>query len=116
MTTQLDLFASLEPELRIAPVQPCGPVFSKAEVDELIVLRGRRVSLEIELAHDGERWMFSTSFCGPTGGYGYRVGLKWGRSTSSRDDALHFARKEIMERAASHGGFTEVPGLLEKLQ
>lgn len=116
MTAQLDLFACLEPDLRIAPVQPNGLVCSKAEIDELIVLRGRRVSLEIELARDGPRWIFSTSFHGPTGGYCYRVGRKWGKSADSRADALHFARKEIMTRAASHSGFTEVPGLLERLQ
>ena len=116
MTTQLDLFSCLEPELRIAPVQPNGPVCSEAEIDELIVLRGRRVRLEIELARDGPRWIFSTSFHGPTGGYSYRAGGKWGISADSRTDALHFAHKEIMKMAASHDGFTEVPKLLEKLQ
>ncbi len=116
MSAQLDLFASIGPVLQRKPVEPSGHICTDDEVNERIILRGRRVSLEIELARDGPHWIFSTSFHGPTGGYCYRVGRKWGKSADSRADALHFARKEIMIRSASHNGFSEVSGLLEKLQ
>lgn len=113
---QLNLFSCLEPVLHQEPVRPDWRVCTESEIDERIALRGRRVSLEIELARDGNRWFFSTSFSGPTGGYCYAVGRKWGKYADTRADALYFARQEIMNRAASHNGFTEVPGLLEKLQ
>ena len=115
MTMQLDLFSCMGPALHSRPVQADGTVCTEDEIDERIILRGRRVRLEIELARDGPRWIFSTSFSGPTGGYCYRVGRRWGQSADSRADALHFAQNEIMMRAASHSGFNEVPGLLEKL-
>jgi hypothetical protein len=113
---QLDLFADQGPELHQRPVQPDGQICTDAEIDETIVLRGRRIKLEIQLARDGPHWLFSTIFRGPAGGYGYRVGRKWGKYTGSRADALHYARQEITTQAASFDGFREVPGLLEKLQ
>ena len=70
MTVQLDLFECLGPVLHQRPTQPHGTVCTDDEIDERIVLRGRRISLEIQIARDGPHWLFSTIFRGPTGGYG----------------------------------------------
>jgi len=96
---QLDLFPALEPILVCLPCAPDGHVCKQSEILETIHLRDKKVEIRIELARDGDRWMFSTSVQTGTSYYGYRVGKKWGKFTNSREDALHFSFAEVKERS-----------------
>lgn len=113
---QLNLFAPASPQLIVGPCDPDGPVCSGDEIVDTIRLTGNRVKVRIELARDGEFWMFSTSLSHANGGYGYRVGRKWGVLARSRDDALFFANHELMKRASGYPDIKkEVTRLLGKL-
>lgn len=113
---QLDLFAPAKPILMVVPVDPDGPVCSADEIAETIRLTDKRVTVRIELARDGEFWMFSTSLNCSNGGFGYRVGRKWGVRAYSRDDALFFAGDELLKRAVGYGNVKkEVSRLLARL-
>ncbi len=96
-------------DLMVAPalilrVDPDGPVV-QGQVDEVLALKNPKLpngvpTAKIELhQHSDGKWMWSTSaHLSNDGGYGYRVGPKWGKFAGCRDDALHWARKELTNR------------------
>lgn len=113
---QLDLFAQIKPGLLISPCDPDGSVCSDDEIVETINLTDKRVTIRIELARDGNYWMFSTSLNHPNGGGGYRVGRKWGKRANNRGDALCFAFEELLNRADIYPNVKkQVSQLLAKL-
>lgn len=97
MTEQLDMFAILRPPPILRPVEPHGPVV-ESDPDEVLRLPHPRLAWDlaaIELhRHSDGLWMWSVNHgCG-----GYRVGPKWGKFASTRDDALHHAAQELIAR------------------
>lgn len=55
-------------------------------------------SIRLEVARHHDLWMWASSVYGRNGGYGYRVGPKWGNFVSSRRDAISAACNEVLER------------------
>lgn len=96
---QLDLFSALRQPAIIRPVDPMGSVV-QGDPDETLTLPHPRLAwhlARIELhRHSDGTWMWSASMCGG----GYKVGPKWGRFAATRDDALHWAVEELLERQA----------------
>lgn len=113
---QFDLFPALEPVLIKMACDPDGPVCKDEEVVETLNLGDKKVKLRIELARDGDLWMFSSAVQTNSGGTSYRVGKKWGKFTKSREDAIHFASEEIKRSAVSHKVEKEVAVLLATIQ
>jgi hypothetical protein len=102
---QLALFDTLRAPPILRSVDPDGPVV-KGEVREVFVLPHPRWPLDrcrIELHPNCDGlWMWSVSFHtdGDSCGSSYRVGEKWGQFALTRDDALHYARKELETKLA----------------
>jgi hypothetical protein len=98
MTDLLDL-------MRAPPIKrPCDPngEVVRGEVDETLTLphpRGgwHRARIELHRHTDG-LWMWGTNVDADGYGGGYRVGPKWGNFAQTRDDALHWAVQEILDR------------------
>lgn len=112
---QFDLFPAPEPVLIKVPCDPDGHVCKDAEILETIHLRDNKVEIWIELARDGERWMFSASVQTNISYSGYRVGKKWGKFTHSRADAIHFATEEIKARSAGKECEQQIAKLITQL-
>lgn len=111
MTEQLSLFDVLRaPPLRV-PVDKDGHVL-QGDPDETIRLPHEKPGwrgcdrVQIELHREPEGWMWSVSMQFDQWGCGYKVGRKWGRFAATRDDALHYAAKEAMERLSKSDGGT----------
>ena len=113
---QFDLFPAPEPVLIKVPCDPDGPVCKDEELVETIRLADKKVKLRIELARDGDLWMFSASFQTNLGGSSYRVGKKWGEFTHTREDAIHFASEELRRHAVSYKVEKEVAKLLASVR
>jgi len=97
MTSLLDLMR--EPPTR-RQVDVAGEVL-QTDPDETIILPHPRLAwdrVRIELHHFDSGWTWSTEVTTNLGGWGYRVGSKWGQFAKTRDDALYFAAREIIER------------------
>lgn len=81
----------------IRPVDPLGEVI-QGDPDEVLRLKHSRLAWDItriELhQHSDGLWMWSVSCAGG----GYRVGPKWGKFAATRDDALHHAAQELIEK------------------
>ena len=110
-----DLVESIDDAL---PVDFCNQLIGgfDHEIVETINLTDKRVTIRIELARDGNYWMFSTSLNHPNGGCGYRVGRKWGERANNRGDALCFAFEELLNRADIYPNVKkQVSQLLAKL-
>lgn len=103
---QLGLFDALRDPPVIMQVDADGPVI-QGDLDEVLTLAHPRMAWDratIELhRHTGGLWMWSTSWNSDSGGSGYRVGPKWGKFASSRDDALFYAVREIEQRLELKG-------------
>ncbi|MCG7522239.1 hypothetical protein [Ruegeria sp. Ofav3-42] len=105
----MDLFDLMVSPPQIEPVDTYGPVI-QGDVDEVLTLPNKKQPLgaptaRIELhKHTDGRWMWSTSAELECRGFGYRVGPKWGKFAASRDDALHWARKELCEKLSREDG------------
>ncbi len=112
---QFDLFPATEPVLIKVPCDPDGHVCKDAEILETIHLRDNKVEIWIELARDGERWMFSASVQTNISYSGYRVGKKWGKFAHSRADAIHFAAEEIKARSAGKECEQQIAKLITQL-
>ena len=101
---QLALFDTLRAPPILRSVDPDGPVV-KGDVRETFVLPHPRWPLprcriELHPNRDG-LWMWSVSVHTDDGcGSSYRVGEKWGQFASTRDDALHYALKELDTKLA----------------
>lgn len=100
MNEQASLFDLLRGPPMIRPVDPDGHVVQGAP-DETLTLPHPRMAwplARIELNRDcaSGLWMWSVSIAGG----GYKVGAKWGRFASTRDDALFHASRELLAKAA----------------
>lgn len=99
MSEQLSLFDAIRAPRVIRPVEPYGEVV-KGEVHETLILPHPRLVwhlAEVELhQHADGLWMWSVSSVGSS----YKVGPKWGKFAQTRDDALSYARDELLERVA----------------
>lgn len=93
-------------EIIRTPVEPHGHVIQDDTQIETLTFGSFRlypsgstpvVIIEIAQHIDG-LWMWSTSMHGSSGGYGYRVGPKWGRFARTRQDAITAACNEIEDR------------------
>lgn len=99
MTTLLDLMHA--PAIR-RPVSPDGPVVQGAP-DEVLCWQldpkkhWQKAVIELHRHTDGT-WMWSTSCSTSLGGWSYKVGEKWGHFAETRADALHHARRELIDR------------------
>lgn len=98
MTTQLSLFDALRSPPILRPVDRDGHVV-QGEPHETFTLPHPRWPtalgrIELHQARNG-LWMWSTSFQASKSGGGYKVGEKWGKFASTRDDALHYAVDEL---------------------
>ncbi len=95
---QLSMFDLIRQPPMIRAVDADGPVV-KGDPAETLILPHQRMAWDlarIELhPHDGA-WMWSASspVCGS-----YKVGVKWGRFAETREDAAHYAAKEILRGA-----------------
>ena len=58
-------------------------------------------------------WAWSTSVCTSQGGWAYAVSPKWGRFTTTREDALYWATQEITERLQSRDGFSDFAKIIK---
>jgi hypothetical protein len=99
LTTLLDLMHA--PAIK-RPVQPDGEVLA-GDPDETLRWQPdpKRLYLHawIELhRHTDGNWMWSTTCSTSLGGWGYKVGEKWGQFAETRADALHHARRELIDR------------------
>ena len=94
---QMSLMDLMRAPPQLRPVDPDGPVI-QGEPHETLRLPHPRLAWDmarIELhRHTDRLWMWSA---GDAGG-GYRVGPKWGRFAATRDDALHYAARELIAR------------------
>jgi hypothetical protein len=102
-------------------LEPCDPdgavitdniaVVFELPHSNLPALAAGRIELH---PHDDGRWMWATScqFSHGAGG-GYRVGPKWGKFARDRQNALHWAIEELLERMAAEPGDTETARVRE---
>jgi hypothetical protein len=102
---QLSIFDTLREPMIRQPVDPDGSVVQGKAQETFSLPHPRYVwdyaKIELHPAADG-LWMWGVSLETDAGfGSGYKVGEKWGRFASSRDDALHFAVEEIKGRLAN---------------
>jgi hypothetical protein len=103
------------------PVQPDGHVLAGAPDETLRWQPDPRklyLHAEIELhRHTDGNWMWSTTCSAGLGGWGYKVGPKWGHFAMSRADALHHARCELIDRlgARNYGDTTRIIGWAQSL-
>lgn len=65
-------------------------------------MKHARAAIQLHQHTDG-RWMWATTCHTGSGGYGYKVGVKWGLFAATRDDALFYGAKEIIERTERRG-------------
>ncbi|WP_157779800.1 hypothetical protein [Celeribacter ethanolicus] len=89
------MFDLMRTPATILPVDPYGEVI-RGQIDHILTLPHPRMawplaSIEIH-QHTDERWMWAVNMAGG----GYRVGEKWGKFADSRDDATHYAAKEVL--------------------
>ncbi len=96
---QLSLFDALRAPRIVRAIEPNGTVI-QGDADETLTLPHPRLAwplARIELHRDTDGlWMWSVSMAGG----GFKVGPKWGRFAHTRDDALSYARDELLERCA----------------
>lgn len=94
---QLSLLDLLGPQLLVRPVDPDGQVVAKPD-EEFTLVNGaatwERVRVQLHEAPEGWMWGTSTAIGGT--GCSYQIGPKWGRFACSRDEALLFARQEVL--------------------
>lgn len=99
--TQLSLLDALRNPPIIKPIMPHGDVIH-GQVDDSFVLPHPRLALpvaQIDLhRHSDGMWMWGLNFAADSHGGGYRVGPKWGKFASSRDDALYYAAREMLSK------------------
>ena len=101
---QLSLFDALRSPPIKRHVKPHGDVV-QGEPHEVLLLPHPRWAFprcRIELhPHCDSTWMWSVSIASDDGtGTSYRVGEKWGNFAVTRDDALHYALKELETKLA----------------
>ena len=101
---QLSLFGTLRAPPILKRVDPDGSVV-QGKVRDVFMLphpRGAIDRCRIELHPNGDgRWMRSVSVNSDNGcGSSYRIGEKWGQFALTRDDALHYALKELETKLA----------------
>lgn len=99
---QLELFAPIRGPMIKRPVDAHGGI-ERGEIDETLRLPQPGLALDaarIELHQHRKSclWMWSASHAASGSGGSYRVGEKWGKFASTRDDALHHAIAEIGDR------------------
>jgi len=95
-----------KPDVIRRPVERDGAVTQAEARIETIELGARNkatdrapyIRIQISRADDG-LWMWSASFQNTWGGWGYRVGPKWGKFATSRHDAIVAACREIVDRS-----------------
>ena len=92
-----------EPPIRM-PVDENGPTLQD-QPDEVFTLPEPRMAwptaeIELHLSRVQNLWMWSTSFNVNGRGKTYRVGEKWGKFARTRDDALHYARIELLHNVS----------------
>ena len=95
---QLSMFDMIRPPPIVLCVDPDGPVV-RGPAHETLILPHPRMAwhlARIELHPHDDLWMWSASSpcCGS-----YKVGAKWGRFAACRDDAAHYAAREILSGA-----------------
>lgn len=98
---QMSLLDMMRAPAIIRPVDGSGHVV-QGPVAEVLTLPHPRMAwplARIELhPHDDGLWMWSAS----SAGGGYRVGVKWGKFAETRDDAAHYAARELLDRCAGY--------------
>lgn len=96
---QLSLFDTPPAPALLRAVDPFGTVV-RGKADETLTLPHPRLAwhlAEVELhRHEDGLWMWSVN----TASGGYKVGPKWGKFAQTRDDALHYAKAELIEKTA----------------
>jgi len=115
---QLDLFAGLRSPAILMPVIADGEVI-QGDIDEILRLPHKRLAWDtatIELhQHTDGRWMWSTGWNLDWQGSGYRVGPKWGKFAETRDDALHYAKEELLRSVSDLDGAKAIVAWAEAL-